>query len=141
MKHFHHKELSMNWSFHLSTVRFGAHPTRRDQAGARSMTRRVIVVSLFASLSYVASTASANEALTTKHACAACHQAERKVVGPSWKEIAGRYGGGGMSPTQLAASIKAGSTGKWGAIPMPAQAQVPEADLQTLAAWILDRSK
>ena len=46
-----------------------------------------------------------------------------------------------MSPTQLAASIKAGSTGKWGAIPMPAQGQVPEADLQTLAAWILESSK
>jgi cytochrome c len=132
----------MDRSLHLPTMHFGARPTRRDLGSVRASTMtQVVAFSLFAGLACVASTASANEALATRHACAACHQAERKVVGPSGKEIAGKYGSGGLSATQLAASIKAGSTGKWGAIPMPAQGQVPEADLQTLAAWILASSK
>lgn len=81
----------------------------------------------------------ASDALAAKYACVACHQAERKVIGPSWKEIAAKYGGGSKTAAQLATSIRSGSTGQWGGMAMPPQAAVPEADATTLATWILQR--
>ncbi len=85
--------------------------------------------------------ADASLALAQKYACVACHQPATKVVGPSWKDIGARYGDGKGTAAQLAASIKAGSSGKWGPMPMPPQAQVPDADLQALAQWLLDGAK
>lgn len=80
--------------------------------------------------------AHASGALASKFACAACHQADKKVVGPSWKDIATKYRGQ-MSAEALAASIKKGSSGRWGPVPMPPQAHVSDADLAALAAWVL----
>jgi cytochrome c len=85
----------------------------------------------------LAAPASASEALARKYACTACHQVDKKLVGPSFKDIAAKYADGSVDAKQLAARIKAGGSGKWGAIPMPAQAQVPPADLDAIAAWIL----
>jgi cytochrome c len=82
--------------------------------------------------------AAASQALAQKYACVACHQPTAKVVGPSWKDIGSRYGEGKGTAAQLAASIKAGSSGKWGPMPMPPQGRVPDADLQSLAQWLLD---
>ncbi|TXI85294.1 MULTISPECIES: c-type cytochrome [unclassified Cupriavidus] len=81
----------------------------------------------------------ASEALAQKYACIGCHQADKRLVGPSWKEIAARYKDGSKNAQQLAASIKAGGSGKWGAVPMPPQTQVPDADLAALAGWILSQ--
>lgn len=80
-------------------------------------------------------TAQANEALAQKHACTACHQADRKVIGPSWKDIATKHKGGDAA--KLAARIKSGSSGVWGPIPMPPQGHVPDDELRELARWIL----
>ncbi|SDN96275.1 c-type cytochrome [Polaromonas sp. JS666] len=106
---------------------------------------RSLVTALLATLAACASVwpvcASASQALAQKYACVACHQPAVKVVGPSWKDIGARYGEGKGSAAQLAASVKSGSSGKWGTMPMPAQAQVPDADLQSLAQWVLDGAK
>ena len=88
-----------------------------------------------------ATTAHASEALAKKYAYAACHQVDHKVVGPAWNEIAAKYGDGSVTPAQLATIVRQGSSGKWGAIAMPAQSQVPDADAQTLAVWILQGAK
>jgi cytochrome c len=88
-----------------------------------------------------AGAAHANDALAKKYACTACHQAERKVVGPSWKEVATRYADGSVTAAQLAVVIKKGGAGKWGPMAMPAQSQLPEADAQALAAWVLRGAK
>ncbi len=85
--------------------------------------------------------ATANQALVQKNACIACHQPATRVVGPSWKEVTEKYSDGRITAEQLAASIKGGSSGKWGAMPMPPQAQVSEADLKTIAQWLLDGAK
>ena len=74
-------------------------------------------------------------ALAQKSACMACHAVDRKMVGPAYKDVAAKYKG--MDVAKLAASIKAGGAGKWGPIPMPAQANLKEEDAKTLAAWIL----
>lgn len=106
---------------------------------------RSLATSLLATLAACVSIwpvcASASQALAQKYTCVACHQPVVNVVGPSWKEIGARYGEGKGSAAQLAASIKSGSSGKWGAVPMPAQAQVPDADLQSLAQWVLEGVK
>lgn len=77
----------------------------------------------------------AAKALATKSACMACHAVDKKLVGPAYKDVAAKYKG--MDAAKLAASIKAGGAGKWGPVPMPAQAALSDADANTLAAWIL----
>lgn len=73
--------------------------------------------------------------LATRNACMACHAVDRRMVGPSYREIATRYKG--TDAARLAASIRSGSSGKWGPVPMPAQPRLSEADALTLARWIL----
>ena len=108
--------------------------------------RRSFAASFIVSLGIVASAtwparAEASLALAQKYACVACHQPAVKVVGPSWKDIGTRYGEGKGTAAQLAASIKTGSSGKWGPMPMPGQPQIPDADLQSLARWVLDGAR
>lgn len=81
--------------------------------------------------------AQASDALASRHACVACHTAERKLVGPSWKEIASKYADGSKDGAALGASIKAGGSGKWGNVPMPAQPTLSDVDAKALADWIL----
>ena len=76
--------------------------------------------------------AKAAQALAQKHTCTACHAADRKLVGPSWADIAKKHAG---NVDYLAGKIKAGGTGVWGAIPMPAQT-LPDADAKAIAAWL-----
>lgn len=100
---------------------------------------RLYAATALAALFAAALPAHANEALAKKYACTACHQVDKKAVGPSFKDIATKYADGSVKADAIAARIKAGSTGKWGPVPMPAQAQVPAPDLLALATWILAR--
>lgn len=97
--------------------------------------KTALVVAALATL--LAPCAHANPQLAGKYACTACHQADRKAVGPAWKEIAAKYGEG--QAAKLAASIRGGSSGKWGTVPMPAQPAVAEADALALANWVLQQ--
>lgn len=73
--------------------------------------------------------------LAQANACMGCHAVDRKLVGPAYKDVAAKYKGGDVA--KLAASIKAGGAGKWGPIPMPAQARLTDADATLLAQWIM----
>jgi len=75
-------------------------------------------------------------ALATKYNCQACHSADKKIVGPSYKEIAAKYAGDSGAATKLEQKVKSGGSGVWGAIPMPPN-NVPDADLKVLVQWIL----
>ena len=79
--------------------------------------------------------------MAKKNACMACHAADKKLVGPSYQDVAKKYAGQKDAVDNLVKSIKAGGSGKWGAVPMPAQAALSEADAKTLAAWILSGAK
>ena len=70
-------------------------------------------------------------------ACTACHGVTEKLVGPSFREIADRYAGNGAAESTLVAKVRAGGGGNWGAVPMPAQAQLQDADARSLVQWIL----
>ena len=74
-------------------------------------------------------------ALAQRNACLACHAVDRRMVGPSYREIATKYKG--MDVAKLAASIRAGGSGKWGPVPMPAQPNLSEDNARILAAWVL----
>ncbi len=79
----------------------------------------------------------ADQKLADKNACMACHAVDKKVLGPSFKDVAAKYAKDKDAQIKLTASIKAGGSGKWGVIPMPAQAALSEADAKSLATWIL----
>jgi len=74
-------------------------------------------------------------ALAQRSACMACHAVDRRMVGPSYRDIATKYRG--MDVAKLAASIRAGGSGKWGPVPMPAQPNLSEDNARILAAWVL----
>ena len=75
-------------------------------------------------------------ALLTKYNCQACHTVDKKLVGPSYKEIGAKYAGDSGAAAKLAQKIKSGGTGVWGQVPMPPN-NVPDADLKTIVEWIL----
>jgi len=79
----------------------------------------------------------ANPGLAEKKNCLACHQVDKKLVGPSYKEVAAKYAGQKDAATKLAEKIQKGGTGVWGQIPMPANPQVNADEAKTLATWIL----
>ena len=93
---------------------------------------------LFAVLAtvFVAVPAMADQALAQKKNCMACHAVEKKVVGPAYKDVAKKYANQNAE-AKLATKIKQGGSGVWGAIPMPANPQVSDAEAKQLAAWVL----
>lgn len=72
------------------------------------------------------------QALTQKNNCVACHAIDRKVVGPSWTDIAKKHEG---KADYLAGKIRSGGSGVWGAIPMPPQTLTDE-DARRIASWL-----
>lgn len=104
------------------------------------MSRLTLTVAALA-LGAAASPAFANLALAQKNACMACHAVDKKVVGPAYADVAKKYAGQKDAVATLKANIKAGGSGKWGPVPMPPQAQLSDADLTTLATWILGGAK
>jgi cytochrome c len=83
--------------------------------------------------------AAASEELAKKHNCLACHTVDKKMVGPSYKEVAAKYRADKEAPAKLAVKVKNGSQGVWGNIPMPPNATVPDADVNALVKWILSQ--
>lgn len=77
--------------------------------------------------------------LLSANACTACHTTGKRIVGPSFQEVAAKYSNDSAAPARLAAKIKQGGAGVWGAAPMPPNASVSDADLQLLVRWILQQ--
>ena len=100
--------------------------------------KRLVFVAAAAAVS-VALPASANEELAKKHACFACHATDKKLVGPSYKDVAAKYRNDKQAEAKLVEKVKKGGTGVWGQVPMPPNAAVPDADLQSLVKWILSQ--
>ena len=86
-----------------------------------------------------ASPAFADQALATAKNCMACHAVANKVVGPAFKDVAAKYKDDKGAVDKLAAKIMKGGSGVWGAIPMPANPQVNDAEAKKLAAWVLSQ--
>ena len=96
----------------------------------------ILIPSLLAS--FVASTpALADMKLATAKNCMACHAIDKKLVGPSFKDIATKYTDQKDITDKLAVKIIKGGAGVWGPVPMPANAQVSPEESKRLASWVL----
>lgn len=71
--------------------------------------------------------------------CLACHAVANKVVGPAYKDVAAKYAGQKDAEGKLVQKVLKGGSGVWGAVPMPANAQVSEAEAHTLVKWVLSQ--
>ncbi len=81
--------------------------------------------------------AAAAKALASKSACLACHAADKKLVGPSYKDVAAKHKGQTDAVAKVAARIKSGGSGIYGPVPMPAQPNLKDDELKLLAEWVL----
>lgn len=89
-------------------------------------------------LGFCVSGAFAQEGLALAKAkrCLACHQVEKKMIGPAYKDVAQRYHGDAHAADHLAHKIQKGGSGVWGEIAMPPNNVTPE-EAKTLAQWVL----
>jgi len=69
--------------------------------------------------------------------CLACHAVDKQVVGPAWIDVAKKYAGKPKAVAELTKAIKNGNQGIWGAVPMPAQTSLSDADAKKLAQMVL----
>jgi cytochrome c len=98
---------------------------------------KVLTLALALAGTALALPAQADEALAKKHNCLACHQVDKKVIGPAYRDIAKKYKGQKDAAAQLEQKVKKGGVGVWGQIPMPPNAAVPDGDIKKLVDWIL----
>ncbi len=78
------------------------------------------------------------KALAQASGCLACHSVDKKVLGPAYKDVAAKYKGDKGAEAKLVAKVKAGGSGVWGPMPMPANSpQVKDEDIKTIVQWIL----
>lgn len=75
--------------------------------------------------------------LANKNACMGCHQVDKKLVGPAYKEVAAKYKGDKNALAALSKKVKGGGAGVWGPVPMPANPNLSDADVKTLVEWVL----
>ena len=75
--------------------------------------------------------------LAKNNGCLSCHSAKEKIVGPSYIAVADKYKDDKDAVPSLVQSIQRGSKGKWGRTPMPAHDTMSQADLKTLAEWVM----
>lgn len=75
--------------------------------------------------------------LLAKSGCLACHAADKKVVGPSYAEVAKKFAGVKGAEDKLVAHVLNGGAGVWGQIPMPPHKHIPEADIRAMVRYIM----
>ncbi len=88
---------------------------------------------------FASNAAMANADLAKSKNCMACHAVANKVVGPAYKDVAAKYAGQKDAEDKLTQKVLKGGSGVWGSVPMPANAQVTEAEARTLVKWILSQ--
>jgi cytochrome c551/c552 len=79
--------------------------------------------------------------LIANNACTACHGVDSKIVGPSFREVGGKYQSRSDAEAYLVKKIKEGGQGSWGAVPMPPQPSLKDGDARAIASWILGGAK
>jgi cytochrome c551/c552 len=81
------------------------------------------------------------KALLAANSCTACHGMSNKIVGPGFNEILAKHKGKADLEAYLVGKIQGGSSGVYGAVPMPPQPQLSAADARSIAKWIADGAK
>ncbi len=99
--------------------------------------KRFVMGAMVVGSAFLSQSAMANADLAKAKNCMACHAVANKLVGPAYKDVAAKYAGQKDAEAKLVTKVIKGGSGVWGAIPMPANPQVSEADAKTLVKWIL----
>ena len=102
---------------------------------------KLIAAALISAAALVSAPAMASMDLAKKSNCMSCHAVDKKMVGPSYQDVAKKYAGNADAVKTLSAKVKAGGKGNWGQIPMPPNANVKDADIETLVKWVLAGAK
>jgi cytochrome c len=92
---------------------------------------------LLALLAAATAPAFASADLAQKKNCMACHAVDKKLVGPSFKDVSAKYASQKDAADKLAEKIVKGGSGVWGQVPMPANPQVSAAEAKQLATWVM----
>jgi cytochrome c len=104
------------------------------------MMRLIAVSAVLLCMGFAASAVAQDAAkLAQDKACLGCHQIDKKLVGPSYKEVAARYRDDKGAVAKLVKKVRAGGQGVWGQVPMPPNTNVSEKEADILARWILSQ--
>ncbi len=99
--------------------------------------KRSILIGMLMMFGSATQSAMASADLAKGKNCMACHAMSSKLVGPAFKDIAAKYAGQKDAEDKLVQKVLKGGSGVWGAVPMPANPQVSEAEARTLVKWVL----
>ena len=104
---------------------------------------KIAAAILAATTLVVASAAVADELedMMKQNGCNACHSEDKKVIGPSYKDVAAKYKGDAGAVAKLTEKVKKGGSGVWGPVPMPPNTQVKDADAKKMVELILALKK
>ncbi|MBL8541020.1 MAG: c-type cytochrome [Betaproteobacteria bacterium] len=96
---------------------------------------------VFAAEAFAAMDDAAANAAMSKAGCMACHAVDKKLVGPSFQEVAKKYKGDAKAVATLTEKVRKGGAGNWGQIPMPPNPadKISDADLKSVVEWILTK--
>lgn len=98
----------------------------------------ITAVALAASFMTVSAHA-ADTAAMKKAGCLACHSDDKKIVGPSYKDVAAKYKGQADAVPHLMEKVRKGGSGVWGPVPMSPNpvSKISDADLKAAVEYIL----
>jgi cytochrome c len=79
------------------------------------------------------------QAIADSADCTSCHSKDKKILGPSFHDIASKYAAAPNAVATLAAKVRSGGKGVWGPMAMPPNSDkiISDADLNVVLAWIL----
>jgi cytochrome c551/c552 len=98
---------------------------------------KIIISLAFTLMFFATQNVIADEALAKSSNCLACHSVDNKIIGPAFKDISAKYKGDTAAVATLTGKVKNGGAGVWGDMPMPPNAAISDADIETLVNWIL----
>lgn len=100
--------------------------------------KRLLITMTLAALASSSAFAATPEDMLKKSGCLACHSKDRKIVGPSYKDVAAKYKNQDVK-AKLFEKVRKGGSGVWGPVPMPPHTpgQISDADLKTVIDWIV----
>ena len=101
--------------------------------------KKILALAALATLAIPALAVDATAAmeLAQKSGCLACHAIDKQLVGPAWKDVGKKYVADPAAAEQLAVKVKKGTKGAWGAVPMPPNPTVKDADIKAMVEFIL----
>lgn len=103
------------------------------------MKKRNIQAFIAASFILVSGASHASLEMAKSKSCLQCHAENKKLVGPSFSDIKGKYENDPKAVEKLSQKVIKGGSGVWGAIPMPANNQVSQKEAEDLVKWILQK--